>query len=662
MASKGAPIELMAPAGLGLLALIIPLIALYILKTQRSRRRVGSIWLWTAAQRDLRAQAPWRRLVLKLPLVLQALAIAALAVGLSRPATRGRGITGDHVAIVIDTSASMSAASRTRDGEETTRIELAKAAARDVLASLTPGSDALVLDAGRDAQLASPLDRDFLRVRAAIDRVAARDVEGDLGAALAIAVDRLRLLGGARRVVVITDNNLAHPIGGLAAASILPIEVITVGTPIDNVAIVRVDVRSVADPALGAEEVQAFLVLENFGRSPREVYVTMREDNASDVLASRRLALPPLERVPVPLAFNPSRGDHGKGLIFEIAPHDSMAVDDVAYAKVPDGDRLPVFLAGASPWLERALASDPMVDLRRGSVADIAGNNASIAPDTFVVVDGACPTTPVGGDLLIVRAPPGTCHGARVGATVEHPEITSWDDADLRMRFLTLADVHVARANVIEPESGARPLITTRLGAIAADISTADRAGSLVGFDVGDSDWPLKTSFVLFVRNVVEQARARRIRGLVGAVRAGDPIRMAVPRSATRMGATGPRGEAVEIAQRDGIAVIPNETRAGFYRITWEGPQTGTMSVPSNLTSAAESDLRSSALSAGPPAMAAISSAIPEAHTEWSWCLATLALAFIGLDVWFWSRIPRRVAADAEPQVLGARECERERR
>ena len=33
-----------------------------------------------------------------------------------------------------------------------------------------------------------------------------------------------------------------------------------------------------------------FLVVANYGKTPRELYVTMREENASDVLASRRIA------------------------------------------------------------------------------------------------------------------------------------------------------------------------------------------------------------------------------------------------------------------------------------------------------------------------------------------------------------------------------------
>ncbi len=473
------------------------------------------------------AQSPFKRFVAQVPLIVQALAIAALAGALARPATRGRAFSGDHVAIILDTSASMSALAPGGEGAApVTRLDLAKRAAHDLLSALTPGSDALVLEAARDARVLSPLDRDLVRVGAAIDRAVARDVEGDLGQAVALAVDRLRPLGGTRRIVVLTDGDLAHPAALSGAA--LPVEVITVGAPVDNAAIVRVDVRSGKSPGTGAEQVQAFLVIANFGQKPRDLYVTMREENASDVLASRRVVVKPGERLPVPLEFLPTPGDYRKGLIFEISPRDAMPVDDVAYARVPAGDKLPVFLAGASPWIERALAADPLVDLRTGTLAELE-KGAAIDLDTFVVVDGACPAGAPGGDLLVVHPPPGRCSGAGVGAAVEHPEITSWESGDPRMRFLTLDGVHVARANLIEPAGASQDLVKAREGTLISDISTSARTATLVGFDPGDSDWPLKASFVLFVRNLLELARTHRAHGITGPARAGEPMRVSLP-------------------------------------------------------------------------------------------------------------------------------------
>lgn len=146
------PVELKSPGGLWLLGLLVPLVLLYILKVRRQRLRVASTWLWAQAQRDLMAKSPFKRLIMQVPLVLQALALILLALALARPATRGGAIIGDHVAIIVDTSASMGA--KTADG--TTRMEAARAAAKNVIAALGPGADAMLVEAGSDANIASP--------------------------------------------------------------------------------------------------------------------------------------------------------------------------------------------------------------------------------------------------------------------------------------------------------------------------------------------------------------------------------------------------------------------------------------------------------------------------------------------------------------------------
>ncbi|UQA60116.1 vWA domain-containing protein [Polyangium aurulentum] len=645
LVEAGSPLALLAPKGLALLGLLGPLVLLYILKVRRKRLRVGSTWLWASAKRDLLARSPFKKLIAQVPLVLQALALLLLGLALARPATRGRAITGDHVAIIIDASASMSALSQTKD-KPAPRIELARGLARDILSSLTPGSDALLLEAGRDARVVAPLDRDVVRLKSALENVRAHDVEGDLGAAVALAVDRLRQLGGARRIVVITDGNLAAP-AALTGAS-LPVEVITVGTPVENAGIVRVDVRSGTEPQLNREQVQAFVVVANFGRSPRELYVTMREDNASDVLASRKILVQPGERQAVVLDFLPAPGDYRRGLIFDIAPHDAMEVDDTAYARVPAGDKLPVVYAApdpqkASPWIERAIVSDPATTLKLVSIADLQKPGA-FELDAFVVIEGACPDGVSGGDLLIVDPPPGKCFGTVVGMPLEHPAITSWESADARLRFLTLDGVTIAKANALKPEGPTQELIRTQEGVIATDISTPTRTGTLLGFDVGDSDWPLKASFVLFMRNLLEGARIHRAHGITGPARAGEPLRVRLPASAKEVEVKGPGGEKLDVSLRGGLAVVPEISKVGFYHLAWKGPEAGSLVAPANLTSPAESDLSS----VMPPVPAGddklkitAAGAEPDAHNEWGWVLALGALALVIADVWYLTRKPR---------------------
>lgn len=631
-----------------MLGALVPLVVLYILKVKRERLQVSSTWLWATAQRDLLASSPFKRFVAQIPFILQALALILLSFALARPASRSDRIAGDHIAIVIDTSASMSAV----DPSGKTRIDMAKQAASDIVDALGPGTDALIIDASRDPRIASPLERDRRRLKAAIDVLDAGHVQGDLQAAVALASDRMRQLGGASRLVVLTDGALATP-DALRNVN-LPLQVVRVGSAVENAAIVRFDVRSGLDPVLNRQKVQAFAMLANFGTRPRELFVTLAQSGASDVLASRKVLLQPGERAPVVLGFHPSTGDIGQGLVMQLSPPDAMAVDDIAYGKVPPGPQIPVVFATTdrpSPWLERALLADPNVQMLRAKSTNL--DAVGIPAGALVVVDGACPKGLPLGDVLIVNPPPGRCLTATVGREVKTPLITSWATGDDRFRFLTLDGVFAEKAHLIDMPSEGDGLIRTNEGAIAADVSTPGRTATLLAFDVGDTNWPYKASFVLFARNLVELARAHRSRGVAVASMAGEPVRVAVPYQVEQIEVQYPDEKLRTIRARDGLAIVPDTDLAGIYHVSWGEPFPASVTFAVNLTSEAESDIREKPLDVSESA-AKITDAsnLSTAHVQWSWLLGLLAFTLILIDVWYITRKPKlRATTSQRPRL-----------
>ncbi|MEI9954581.1 MAG: VWA domain-containing protein, partial [Pseudomonadota bacterium] len=227
------PLELKAPSGLWLLGMLLPLVLLYVLKIRRQRVTVSSTWLWAAAARDLAAKSPFKRLVAQVPLLLELLALCLLALALARPASRGGHIAGDHVAIVLDTSASMA----TVEPDGRSRLAHAKDAASSVIAALAPGAQAVLVEAGREAHVVSPMDSDRRRLEASLAKLEASDAEGRMTQAIATASSQLRPFERSARLVVVSDGALADR--DAFAASNLPLELVRVGSPVDNTAIVR---------------------------------------------------------------------------------------------------------------------------------------------------------------------------------------------------------------------------------------------------------------------------------------------------------------------------------------------------------------------------------------------------------------------------------------
>jgi len=636
-------LELLNPKGLWLLTGLVPLIGLYILKIKRQRMKISSTWLWAEARRDLLAKSPFKRLIPEIPLLLQILALILLSLALARPALRGGKITGDHIAIVIDASASMG----TKTAAGPTRMQDALKAANDVVSAMEPGADAIVIEAAKDARVACPFDRDARKLRGALAQIETREVEGDLGKSVALAADRLRTLGGRKRIVVITDGALASE-SPLAAAGI-ETQVVPVGDAEDNVGIVRLDVRSGQDPTTKKEQAQVFVMLQSFGKAPHDAYVTLTIADRKTPAASRRVIVPPNEKVPVVLTFEPSKLDQGAGMEVRISPGDALPIDDVAYGRVPQGARMPVTLASNADysWVARALDADPMVDTQKLSLSQLATVN--VDPDALVVVEGACPDATPGRDVMIVNPPTGACLGADVGEKVEQPQLTSWEAGDARFRFLTLDGVHVSGARPIKAAGANASLVRAGTITIVADASAPGRAATILGFDPGESDWPLKASFVLFVRNVVEQARAHRAQGTTGPVRTGEPLRVAVARDTPTVTVRGPGLKDTEIAAKGGFAIVPPAMKAGLYEAKWTNPRIGSALVAANLTSDKESDVRPRAVAIeGTTAGASGALRIADPHKEWGLWLALLAALLVALDLWWITRPPRQVSAAAK--------------
>src|SRR5215210_197184 len=111
------------PLAMGLLALAIPIIILYMLRLRREELSVSSSMLWRRALMDRTANAPWQRLRRNLLLLLQLLLLLLLVMALARPFVSARtGVAGNHV-LVLDASASMQSADEEGGA---TRFERAK--------------------------------------------------------------------------------------------------------------------------------------------------------------------------------------------------------------------------------------------------------------------------------------------------------------------------------------------------------------------------------------------------------------------------------------------------------------------------------------------------------------------------------------------------------
>ncbi len=587
----------LTPWALGLLALALPLTALYFRRRARQTRTVSSLELWRAVQSQIPQATGLRRIRLDGSYALHLAALGLIAFALAGPVMRARVRPAASLVLVVDTSASMAA----RDPAGT-RLDAARHAALRALDALPRSAEVSVVNAGCSPRMVAAPTPDHEAARRALDALRPEGCGGDLTRALTLATDRLRGASASRRVMVFTDA--VTRADALPVDLPVPVEVVRVGSPVANVGIVDFEVREdpAADPA-GPRRLAVFvgLLAAHLDR-PRDVTLTLDRlvGDRTERVAVRTLRLADgRSSATLPVALDPADPADllRAALHLDGTPDDGQPLDDLAWAPIPTAGVLPVRLVaespGPSPWIARALRADRSLrveELRPGPWAALSSRPF----EGLTVLHGSLPAEmPPGSTLAFLRGPTRASRavGFDLGPATPGARWTDTAPSEVRVRFVGVADVHVGGARPVTVDPGAVALVTSTAGPLVAARDTARGSVTLVGFDPDASDWPLRPGFVFFLRGATEHARARRQGLALEARRTGTVVRVA-GREVETVRVWAP-GYTRDLPVHEGIAVWGDTTRTGVFSI---GRGHGVERVGLSLLDPVESGLAPTAL------------------------------------------------------------------
>ncbi len=172
----------LAPVALGLSALSIPIILLYMLRLRRRDVPVSSTMLWQQLLRDREANAPWQRLRRNLLLFLQLLVLAALVFALARPFVEVPTVTTGRIALLLDASASMNA-----NDVQPNRFEAAKQQAYGIIDTLSDQDSLAVIRVADGPEVVANYTNNRVELHDAISKMEPSDSSADWNAALTLA-------------------------------------------------------------------------------------------------------------------------------------------------------------------------------------------------------------------------------------------------------------------------------------------------------------------------------------------------------------------------------------------------------------------------------------------------------------------------------------------
>ncbi|MBN1136434.1 MAG: VWA domain-containing protein [Anaerolineae bacterium] len=578
------------------LALLLPLIVLmYLLKLRRRERVVSSVYLWRRMVRDVEANAPWQKLRRNLLLLVQLLFVAALILTLARPFTWAEGGGGESAILIVDRSASMAA-----HDVAPTRLEAAKARARQFVDALPDDVRVTVIAAGDGAQVLTASSQDRRQVRAALDAIQGR-MDGDLTAALELAA-AIAARQPDTEIVLFSDGQVTVP-ERLAIQG--TVRYLQMGIDGENQGISALSLR--AADAGGATPANAFVQVTNYGDAPAQrrlalyadgqaihVYdVTIEPGESHAIVAGDIPAMASI--VEARLLEAPSAGQDG-------GPGDYLALDDQAWAVHRRQAPAEVTLVSAGNlFLETALSLFPNLQLSVVRPEDFDappepdgpsdGNDPTTAPTGrgaspgLTIFDATVPITAAlpPGNLLFIAPPRSTAYFSVTGQ-IDQPVPRAVNAADPLLTNVIWGGVGVLEAMRLPLPTWARAVVAGDAPGSAAPtgISSAGSAPLLfagetdgrriavLAFALHRSDLPLQVAFPLLVANLTGWLAPGVGGGVPAQVTPGEPLSLSLPPEVAAVQVTRPDGSMARLETEGGQAVFADTSQLGVYRVDWE--------------------------------------------------------------------------------------------
>jgi Ca-activated chloride channel homolog len=529
-------------------ALLVAVLATYLLKPSRPTRRVSSTFLWLAAFHEMQADRPWRRVPPSLLLWLQLLALAAIVAALARPFVLSADASGLDAIVLIDTSASTRATDVAPSRFEAERTEVSR-----IIDALEPGQTLSLLGLGAEPRVLAPRTSDRDVLRRALDTVQPSLLSANLPAALSLAAS---LAEGHADTQVIVVASGALDRRQIPAGFPLALRFIGIGTAADNMAIAALGTRMVEGHLTGLAQVA------NYGAERRTVTLDLRVDGTR--FDTRLLPIDPGASANAEWDDLPLKS---QVLEAHLVEPDALSIDNTAWSVV-GGDRPTrvLLVSSGNIFLERAMALRPGVQVTRSGPSAYTPDVESGQAYDLIVFDGYLPTTlPNGASLLVIHPPNGNAL-VPTGQEVPVSRVGTAREDDPLLADVSLAGVHVNRARHLGLPAWADSVLESPETPLLVRGEPGGQRVAVLAFDVHESDLPLQPAFPVLVQHLLDWLVPS---GSVATptIRAGEAAALVPLPEAQSVDVITPSGRQVRVAPPFPAAAMTDTNTPGIYQV-----------------------------------------------------------------------------------------------
>jgi hypothetical protein len=503
-------VHFLAPTAFAFAATIPVVIVFYLLKRKRVVKLVSSTLLWQKFLAETQASAPFQRLRKNWLLILQIILLILAVLALTRPFFATHTKPAQLRVVILDSSASMQATDETPS-----RFEKARAEALKWVDGLKDNDQMVILQAGANTEVKQSATSEKAALRRALQTCSCSDGPTRLVPALRMAESLVRDQKDAE-IHLFSDG--AVPELNEFENKALPLVFHRVGKSSNNLGIIALDVR--ANPE-DAHQRALYVSVSNFSSNAQPTELELMLDG--QLLETRPLTIPAGETSPQVFLANQSRDG-----IFtvRITTKDDLAADNQAsiVSLLPKPVKV-LLVSRGNRLLEKALRA----------VANVQLSVANDLPDTgaafdFVVLDDLAPTVWPAGNVLAIHVV--NTNWFENITQLEAPAIVDWKTSHPLLRYAGFDNVQVMQSLAAKAPTWAVSLVDSPQAPLVLAGELGRQRIAWVGFDVLESNWPLRISFPIFIANAVEWLNPANAKGGQLLVKAGDPFRLALTQPA----------------------------------------------------------------------------------------------------------------------------------
>ena len=614
--------------------LIIPLIIVfYLLRQKKEQQVVSSTLLWQKVLADTLSQTPWQRLRRNLLLLLQLLLAVLLVLALMRPYLLRMQEASQDLILLLDTSASM--ATEEKGG---TRMDLAKTELENLVKGQKPGTKFSLITVGPIPQVLLNRTEKPEEILSRLAKVQPGFHQANLEPTLSL-VTALLQKGAKAKVFFFSDGSVAlpdEPVG------IPDFEYRRIGSREDNLAVGAFSLRE------GPEGPVALTRVDNFGNRELETTVKLFIAGTSETATSgtgtsgtgTTTAGPKLLDVKA-VKVAAGKSAHLFWKVPAGAPYlevrldlaDGLAADNAAWVVPRTGKQNKILLVTTGNiFLEQVLKLNPLLEVHKVNPEGYP----NIKEDyRLYVLDGFWPELPPQGQLLVFN-PPAASNLVEAAEGVLTGKLQAAQDQPL-LNHISWGDVHIAKSKGLKQAGDWQPLLTGGGKAIITIGKTGQARAAVFGFDLHQSDLPLRPAFPILMQNIIPWLLPS------GAVResqvtTGSAVELAVQPQAEEVNLYKPDGTKVSLAPPFPVGKVADTGRPGLYtveQIIGSGKQLDYLAV--NFFSPQDSQVKPVAqLKLGNRDIKA-RQGVKVNRELWPW-LALAGLLFLSLEWWVYLR------------------------